>query len=51
MPSHYLLDTVDNTGSSNSDSSESVRRLDKSSRNSPYNSQRTSLFEEFVDQT
>ena len=52
MPSHYLLDTVD-MSSSNSDSGsgqESVRRLDNTS-NQLYSSQRSSLFEEFVDQT
>ena len=55
IPSHYLLETVETVGfsSSNSDSGsnpESVRRYDNTS-NPMYSSQRTSLFEEFVDQT
>ena len=49
MPQHYLLDSVD-CSSSNADSgidSQSVQHL----RRDLYASQRTSLFEEFVDQT
>lgn len=51
VPHHYLLETVGS--SSNSDSGKDVllRSNDQSTSKSLYQSQRASLFEEFVDQT
>ena len=46
VPAHFLLDTVGNS-SSNSDSGSGNQSLPRN--NMLYQSQRTSLFEEFVD--
>ena len=48
VPTHFLLDTVGNS-SSNSDSGSGSNNLPRN--NMLYQSQRTSLFDEFVDQT